>query len=366
MDRVSLTSSGAVWQARQKQTGSLSSAAKNSPVVTFRGDSFYSIQKSAPHFAGGKGKGVERATDGEKSTLYDGYYLWQGNYLTTDEWKAQKAKNEAIWNTLMANPAPSTTQSAAHEPSESSTQEYIQYKGVYLTPEEYQREKAKDDAIWDRLMAGPTEETQEEQSGYPTGLEDFSGLSIEDQTATGSQLVQTYKGKNSLQRGVSVLKPDEKEGPRCSVSPIQEEGYETEDGEESTKNPGHIKWGQNYLTPDEYQSQLDEYRLQQEAEKRQKQARLEGRGPGSIKQPKAQHPRRLGQAITQTILEEGYESDTQVGDFLPDVSGIGWWQKVRKGNRDQLGVYQPYTQQAEPSTKQGKKGGFLGFLKKKN
>lgn len=85
------------------------------PLATLHGDSFQNTQKSTIHFARDRGK--EGAKDGQESTLYKGYIVWHRKYLTEEEYEAEEAKNEAIWDSLMAGSS-STTQSAEPETTE--------------------------------------------------------------------------------------------------------------------------------------------------------------------------------------------------------------------------------------------------------
>lgn len=277
MEPVSRSYAGAVWQVRQKKAGLSAGANPNTSSVIRHGDSFHRTQKLPPHFTGGRGK--ENAKDGQESTLYKGYILWQGQYLTKEEYRAQKAKNDAIWESLMAggSASSSTTQPAA-EPK--STEDWSNYPAdlgssfhdvgmststtkASLLPSSAHSQKT-DDQTYSEYMA--------EQAGKsPDALWAEWTKSIEQ---PDEEDWRPAHQSTSLSHSVSVLKPDEKNAPIRTVSPIEED--ENEHAGSSTEQ-----------------------------------------------------------------VASGYESDTKVGQF--QLFGKNFWEKIHKGNRTQPGVYQQVT-----------------------
>lgn len=217
MDPVSRSYTGAALQVRQKKTLPPASANQNSASVTFRGDSFHRTQKSAAHFAGGRGR--ETAKDGQESTLYKGYILWHGQYLTKEEYRQEKAKNDAIWDSLMAGGSASTTQPAA-EPT--ATEDWGQ-DPVDLGAGFHHVSSSKTAASLLATSSHAKKTRDQEDTEYKAAQ---AGKSPDELWEEWTKSLQQEPQATSLSHSVSVLKPDEAKAPRRSVSPIEEDENE--------------------------------------------------------------------------------------------------------------------------------------------
>jgi hypothetical protein len=295
MDPVSRSHTGAALQVRQKKTWNSTSVSQNSPSVTLHGDSFHSSQKSAIHFAGGRGKTKEGAKDGEESTLFKGFIVWQGNYLTKQVYQEEKAKNDAIWAGLMAGSSSTTQSSAEPETAEDWSRDPVDlgagfhnvgsHKAPTTTSQPVSSsptKKTRDQEVTEYMAARAGKSTDELWEEWQKSFQqpDEEDWEYQERTLKQSaakrhqpQIPLKEPKPMPLSHSVSVLKPDGERAPIRSVSPLKEEN--------------------------------------------------EHAGPST------------GQVAVD------YDSDTSVDRFRDD--GVHWWQKVRRGNRTQPGVYKQVT-----------------------
>lgn len=215
------------------------SSTPNASAVTSAEDSFTkSAPKSAVHFAGNPNKGKSKDQEyaeymaGQAGSSAD--EIWRklcsataddAGYETQDEQWSEKYPGYFKRGGQYYKGA--DTQNLSAYQAKEATDTELQGKIAAYEEERDSSSKAKNDGIWKQLWAQPADEREASPEAGPSHR-----LSDEKKAA--------------LERSLSKFKKEEYTGPKRSVSPLSDPGYETQDEQWSKKYPGYFKRSGRY------------------------------------------------------------------------------------------------------------------------